>query len=139
MSAEMGKVLKAAITTLIDSMGEYCFPLGRPTLSFEGPKCDVTQNLTDVGSDFSALRVDEGAELNITLTPSDNLHVFLTGDVTVEMPLGNDITSTVWNESTGIVHIAAVTDDVVITAKSSTYKSSGLAFMLDAKNGLDLA
>jgi hypothetical protein len=134
LSAEMGKVLKIAVSTLIDSIGEYCFPNGRPTLSFEGPKCDVTQNLTDVTSDFSALRVDEGVALEIKLTLPDNYHVFLTGDVTVEMPLGNDITSTAWNESTGKVTIASVTDDVVITAKSSAYVQSDLAFMLDCKN-----
>ena len=138
LSAEMGKVLKEAITTLLDSMGEYCFPLGRPTLSFEGPKCDVTQNLTDVTSDFSALRVDEGGSLEVTLSPSDNLHVFLTGDVTVTMG-GTNITSTAWNESTGKVTIASVTDDVVITAKSSTYVQRGLVLHLDAKNGRSVA
>lgn len=135
LSAEMGKVLKIAISTLIDSMGEYCFPNGRPTLSWEGPKCNITQNLTsDVTSNFVPSRIDKNGSLYVTLTPVDNLHVFLTGDVTVEMPLGTDITSTAWNANTGKVTIANVTDDVVITAKSSTYVQSGLVLMLDGKN-----
>lgn len=134
LSAEMGKVLKTAVQTLIDSMGEYCFPNGRPTLSWEGAKCNVTQNLTDVTSNFTPSRVDKNGSLEITLSPVDNLHVFLTGDVTVEMPLGNDITSAAWNESTGKVTIADVADDVVITAKSSTYVQSGLVLMFDGKN-----
>jgi hypothetical protein len=133
LSAEMGKVLKTAISTLIDSMGEYCFPNGRPTLSWEGAKCNVTQTLTDVTSNFAPSRVDKNSSLEITLSPVDNLHVFLTGDVTVEMG-GTDITSTAWNESTGKVTIADVTDDVVITAKSSTYVSRGLVMHLDGKN-----
>lgn len=133
LSAEMGKVLKTAISTLIDSMGEYCFPNGRPTLVWEGPKCNVTQTLTDVTSNFAPSRVDKNGSLEITLTPVDNLHVFLTGDVTVEMG-GTDITSTAWNENTGKVTIADVTDDVVITAKSSTYVQSGLVSMFDGKN-----
>lgn len=125
----MGLYLKEAVLDLLDSMGEYCFPNGRPTLSFETPKWNVTQNLTNVDSDFSALRIDKGGELTIHLTAQSGFEL---DTVTVEM--GNvDITSTAYDS--GVVHILQVTGDVVVTASCrGTYVANGLVFRLD---GLD--
>jgi len=132
LSAEMGKALKVAITTLIDSMGEYCFPNGRPTLSFETPKWNVMQNLTNVDSDFSALRIDKDGELTIHLSPRTGYSI---GSVVVMM--GNvDVTTTYYTAATGTISIPQVTGDVEITATAvgveSLYaKPENLVFMLD--------
>ena len=75
----------------------------------------VTQNLTNVTSDFSDPTVNDGAALEITLTEDSS---YTMGTVTVEMG-GTDITATAYDSSTQKVTIASVTGDVVITASAS--------------------
>lgn len=75
----------------------------------------VTQNLTNVTSDFSGASVGEGAALDVTLTADGSMTI---GTVTVTMG-GTDISGTAWDSGTGKVTIAAVTGDVVITASAS--------------------
>lgn len=137
LSAEMGKILKVAITTLIDSMGEYCFPNGRPTLSFETPKWNVTQNLTNVDTDFSALRIDKDGELTIHLTAQSGYDI---DTVAVMMGLV-DVTTNYYSYSSttkiGTIDIPQVTGDVVITANvkfeevGNYAQRSHLVFQLD--------
>jgi len=80
-----------------------------PTTTFS-----VTQNLTDVDSDFSGTTVNEGEALEITLVAATGFT-----DVTnVEVLMGGtDITSTAWDDVSGKVTIAIVNGDVVITAE----------------------
>ncbi len=75
----------------------------------------VTQNLTNVTSDFSDPTVNDGAALEITLTEDSS---YTMGTVTVEMG-STDITATAYDSSTQKVTIASVTGDVVITASAS--------------------
>ena len=75
----------------------------------------VTQNLTNVTSDYSAATVDDGAQLEITLTEDSGTTL---GIVTVEMG-GTDITATAWDGTSQKVTIASVDDDVEITASAS--------------------
>lgn len=75
----------------------------------------VTQNLTNVTSDFSDPTVDENDPLTVTLTEDIG---YTMGTVTVEMG-GVDITSTAWDSTTSKVTIAAVTGNVEITASAS--------------------
>ena len=75
----------------------------------------VTQNLTNVTSDFSDPTVNDGAALEITLTEDSG---YTMGTVTVEMG-GTDITATAYDSSTQKVTITSVTGDVVITASAS--------------------
>lgn len=73
----------------------------------------VTQNLTNVTSDFSGESVADGAALTINLTAETGYEI---DTVTVLMG-GEDITATAY--SAGVVIIDSVTEDVVITAVGS--------------------
>ena len=73
----------------------------------------VTQNLTNVTSNFSDATVNEGATLTITLTPEET---YTLGTVTVTMG-GTNITSSAYDA--GVVTIASVTGDIVITAEAT--------------------
>lgn len=73
----------------------------------------VTQNLTNVTSDFAGQTVLDAAALTVELTPESG---YTLDTVTVLMG-GDDITATVYAD--GVVTIASVTGDVVITAVGS--------------------
>ena len=73
----------------------------------------VTQNLSHVTSDFVDVSIDSGEELEINLTAEDT---YTLGDVIVFMG-GEDVTATAYDE--GVVSIASVTGDVIITATAS--------------------
>ncbi|MBP5383559.1 MAG: hypothetical protein J6Y57_01130 [Lachnospiraceae bacterium] len=75
----------------------------------------VTQNLTNVTSDFSDETVDAGEALEITLEEESGY--------TLSEPVitigGVDITATAWNATTQKITIASVTGNVVITAAAT--------------------
>lgn len=71
----------------------------------------VTQNLTNVTSDFSDTSVDSGDPLEITLTAETGYTI---GSVVVTM--GGTAMSDAWSSDTGKVTIASVTGAVIITA-----------------------
>ena len=75
----------------------------------------VTQNLTNVTSDFSDETVDAGEALEITLEEESGY--------TLSEPVitigGVDITATPWNATTQKITIASVTGNVVITAAAT--------------------
>lgn len=73
----------------------------------------VTQNLTNVTSNFSDATVNANASLSVTLTAEAT---YTLGTVTVTMG-GTDITSSAYDN--GLVTIAAVTGNVVITAEAT--------------------
>lgn len=75
----------------------------------------VTQNLTNVTSDYSDPTVEEGSSLVVTLTPGSGYEI---GTVTVTIG-GIDATGTTWDASTGKVTIDSVTANVVITATAT--------------------
>lgn len=74
----------------------------------------ITQNLTDVSSDFTKTGTDGNATIELTpSTPGDT--------ITATVMMGStDITSTAWNSSTGTVSISNASDDIIITASTST-------------------
>lgn len=74
----------------------------------------ITQNLTDITSNFNKLGTDSNA--TILLTPTT------VGDtITATVMMGStDITSTAWNSSTNTVTISNASDDITITAYTST-------------------
>lgn len=75
----------------------------------------ITNSLTHVTSSNAAVSVEDGAAYTATLTAESG---YTMGTVVVKMG-GTDITSTAYNASTGVISIAAVTGDVVITAKAT--------------------
>lgn len=80
----------------------------------------VTATLSHVQSSNAAVSVEDGAAYTATLTAESG---YTLGAVTVKMG-GTDITSTAYTASTGVISIASVTGDVVITAaatKNVTY------------------
>lgn len=75
----------------------------------------ITNSLTHVTSSNAAVSVEDGAAYTATLTAESG---YTLGEVTVKM--GEvDITATAYNADTGVVNIASVTGDVVITAKAT--------------------
>lgn len=74
----------------------------------------VTQNLTNVESDFSGTTVNEGDSFEATLVAGTGYSDV--DNVTVSMG-GTDITTTAWDDTNSKVTIASVTGDIVITAE----------------------
>ena len=75
----------------------------------------ITNSLTHVTSSNAAVSVEDGTAYTATLTAEGG---YTLGDVTVTMD-GTDITATAYNSDTGVISIAAVTGDVVITANAT--------------------
>jgi predicted MPP superfamily phosphohydrolase len=82
------------------------------------PMLSITYNLTDVTSSSAVTTVNSGDSYTTTLTPTSGKEM---SSVVITMG-GVDITSTVYNSSTGVVSIASVTGAVVITASASATK-----------------
>jgi hypothetical protein len=76
----------------------------------------VTQTLTHAASSFAGTQTKKGEAFTATLTESVG---YTMGTVTVTMG-GTDITSTAYNSETGVITIAEVTGNIVITATAST-------------------
>lgn len=75
----------------------------------------ITNTLTNVTTSNEAVAAQDGTSYTATLTANSG---YTLGEVTVKM--GEvDITATVYNADTGAISIAAVTGDVVITAKAT--------------------
>lgn len=75
----------------------------------------ITNSLTHVTSSNAAVSVEDGAAYTATLTAETG---YTMGTVVVKMG-GTDITSTAYNSDTGVISIAAVTGDVVISANAT--------------------
>ena len=75
----------------------------------------ITNTLTNVTTSNDAVAAEDGTAYSATITAADG---YTMSSVTVAMG-GTDITSTAYNSDTGVVSIAAVTGDVVITAKAA--------------------
>lgn len=75
----------------------------------------ITNTLTNVTTSNDAVAAEDGTAYSATIAAADG---YTMSSVTVKMG-GTDITSTAYNSDTGVVSIAAVTGDVVITAKAT--------------------
>ena len=76
----------------------------------------VTQTLTHAASSFTGDKTQKGEAFTATLTEAVG---YTMGTVTVTMG-GTDITSTAYNNSTGVITISEVTGNIAITATAST-------------------
>lgn len=75
----------------------------------------ITNALTNVTNGNSAVAAEDGTAYSATITAAEG---YTMSSVTVTMG-GTDITATAYNADTGVISIAAVTGDVVITAKAT--------------------
>ena len=75
----------------------------------------ITNTLTNVTTSNDAVAAEDGTAYSATITAADG---YTMSSVTVTMG-GTDITTTAYNADTGVISIAAVTGDVVITAKAT--------------------
>lgn len=75
----------------------------------------ITNALTNVTTSNDTAAAEDGTSYTATLTAKSGYTI---GEVTVNMG-GTDITATVYNAGTGVINIAAVTGNVVITAKAT--------------------
>ncbi|MBQ1485250.1 MAG: hypothetical protein IIZ44_02210 [Muribaculaceae bacterium] len=150
LSAEMGKVLRINIMAIYNALGAYAFPDGKPTLNWGSTvvKHSITASLTSLtagsisvnGTSAESLpvQITDNQSLSLTLNPSSNLYVIDDDNLVITMG-GTDIKSTAYNSSTGVISIAAVTGDVVISAVGMTYvgygeQNSPLVLMFDGIN-----
>ena len=94
----------------------FCYGAGYDrTLSFDFNVTmrSITKSLSHCSSSDPATAIEDGAALSITLTPDSG---YTLDSVTVTMG-GTDITSEVYSD--GVISIASVTGDIVITASAS--------------------
>lgn len=75
----------------------------------------ITNALANVTTGNSAVAAEDGTAYSATITAAEG---YTMSSVTVTMG-GTDITATAYNADTGVISIAAVTGDVVITAKAA--------------------
>jgi hypothetical protein len=75
----------------------------------------ITNALTNVTTSNEAVAAEDGTAYSATITAAGGYNM---SSVTVTMG-GTDITATAYNADTGVISIAAVTGDVVITAKAT--------------------
>lgn len=72
----------------------------------------ITNNLTGCTTSNDATQISEGSNYTATLTVDDRSYVFASATITVG---GVDVTSSVWDASTGVISISNVTGAIVIT------------------------
>ena len=132
LSASMGIVIRDIIEQIFNALGEYSFPNGKPTIDWTGGFVAINLNLSDFSSSNMAQTIQRGEAYTTTLTATDlgNLYV---PNVVIKMG-GEDITSTTYNPTTGVVSIAKVTSAIDITATQETYVQDGLVLHLDGLN-----
>lgn len=141
LSASMGKKLKVAMLTILNALGTYAFPEGKPVIDW-GDDSPVTYTVQKtIGTGLSATGGDTdvalGDSLEVSIAITDNLYIIDDDNVVVTM--GGSPVQGAWNASTMKVTIAAVTGDVVINIPSLTYvgygeQNSPLVLMFDGKN-----
>lgn len=132
LSAEMGKLIKDNVQTILNALGEYAFPNGKPTIDWSGGTLAVILNLSDFTSSNMSNTTQRGEAYTTTLTPAHSSNLYV-NDVVIMMG-DEDITATAYNALTGIVSIAEVTGAIEITASQETYVQDGLVLHLDGKN-----
>ena len=141
LSASMGKKLKVAVLTILNSLGNYAFPDGKPVIDW-GDDTPMTFTVSKtIGTGLSATGgdtdVELGDSLEVSIAITNNLYVV--DDDSVVVTMGGSPVAGAWNASTMKVTIAAVTGNVVINIPSMSYvdvdgSNNQLAFMLDCKN-----
>ena len=75
----------------------------------------ITNALTNVTTNNDAVAAEDGTAYSATISAADG---YTMSSVTVTMG-GTDVTATAYNSDTGVISIAAVTGDVVITANAT--------------------
>ena len=142
LSAEMGKKIRQNISILLNRLGNYAFPNGKPTLDWSGggggddPDVPTYSVNKTIGTGLSATGgdddVSEGASLEVTIAITNNLYII--DEDNIEVTMGGSPVSDAYNAATGKITIAEVYGEVVINVPSLTYVSSGLVLMFDGKN-----
>lgn len=97
-------------------------------LSVTNVSYTVTNNLSNISTNNSTASVDAGSSYNATLSPGSG---YVLGTVTVTMG-GIDITSTSYSD--GMISIANVTGDIVITANATAVSYTNLIPTAQAVN-----
>ena len=99
------------------ALHSFCYGAGKDrTIGYAATVYrSITATLSHVQSSNAAVSVEDGAAYTATLIAEGG---YTLGAVTVKMG-GVDITSTAYTASTGVISIASVTGDVVITATAT--------------------
>ena len=145
LSAEMGKKIRQNITIMLNRLGNYAFPNGKPTLDWSNggsptpvETASVSQTIGEhVTSSSEVESVELGGSFTTTLGTDDDLFAIDVDNLVITMD-GDNIKSTAYDPATGVVSIDGVTGDIVIDASAITYydgdgESNKLAFFLDCK------
>lgn len=136
LAASMGKKLKVAVLTILNSLGNYAFPDGKPVIDWGDDTPVIYTVQKTIGTGLSATGgdtdVNDGDPLEVSIAITDNLYIV--DDDSVVVTMGGQPVAGAWNASTMKVTIAAVTGNVAINVPSLTYVSSGLVSMFDGMN-----
>ena len=122
------KAVQDDLKTIFFALGNYAFPMGKPSFPWEG-NISVTNNLVNVSSSNYKVAV-MGGDSYTTILSGTGLYAVDDSSVVITMG-GADVTSSVYNTSTHTISIASITGDITITAIGMTYASSGLVLQLD--------
>lgn len=122
------KAVQDDLKTIFFALGNYAFPMGKPSFPWEGD-ISVTNNLVNVSSSNYKVAV-RGGDSYTTILSGTGLYAVDDSSVVITMG-GADVTSSVYNTSTHTISIASITGDITITAIGMTYASSGLVLQLD--------
>ena len=122
------KSVQDDLKTIFFALGNYAFPMGKPSFPWEGD-ISVTNNLVNVSSSNYKVAV-RGGDSYTTVLSGTGLYAVDDSSVVITMG-GADVTSSVYNTSTHTISIASITGDITITALGMTYVSSGLVLQLD--------
>jgi len=141
LAASMGKKLRVAITTILNSLGNYAFPDGKPVIDWSDDTPLTYTVQKTIGTGLSATggdtNVNDGDPLEVTIAITNNMYIV--DDDSVVVTMGGSPVACAWNASTMKVTIAAVTGNVAINVPSLTYvgygeQNSPLVFNLDGFN-----
>lgn len=136
LSASMGKKLKVAVLTILNSLGNYAFPGGKPTIDWGGSST-VTYTVTyptdaKVTHTGAGDTVELGSSLEVTLGTNDDLYVINESSVKVYMG-GNEVAGA-YDPTTDTVTVNNVVGNVAIVAEAMTYVQNGLVLHLDCRH-----
>ena len=142
----MGKKIRQNVTILLNRLGEYAFPNGKPTLDWSGgggddPEVPTYAVQKNIGTGLSASGgdddVSDGGPLEVTISVINDLYII--DEDNVEVTMGGSPVQGAFDAATGKITIAEVYGEVVINVPSMTYVGYGetnspLVSMFDGKN-----
>lgn len=138
LSASMGKKLKVAVLTILNSLGNYAFPGGKPTIDWGGSS-SVTYTVTypndsKVTHTGAGDTVELGSSLEVTLGIASGNDLYVINESSVKVYMGGNEVAGAYDPTTDTVTVNNVVGNVAIVAEAMTYVQNGLVLHLDCRH-----